>query len=84
MAQPDRAYDPRKVIDMVQEYLEGWFGDVEVEQPTNAYAAAAGLLMALGFTPEVDKNDKSAGAVMVRELVLADRVRTTTRSRRSL
>jgi hypothetical protein len=84
MPNPDRAYDPKSVVEMVQEYLEGWFGPVDVEQPDTAYIAAATLLRALGVDPKVDVTDKSPGAALVRETMLEDSTRTTTRSRRSL
>ncbi len=49
-----------------------------------AFLAASSLLLALGVVPVVDPADSSRAAGVVRELMLAEQVKTTTRPRRLL
>jgi hypothetical protein len=76
------AYSPALIVAEVTSHLRGQAIEVDDEPDTEkATLAAALLLMALGVDPVGD--DSPAGR-MVSETVLENKVRTTTRSRRSL
>lgn len=58
--------------------------DPENVDTTKAFLSASSLLIALGVEPDIDPDDATAAAEMVRGLLLESKTRTTTRSRRSL
>jgi cytochrome P450 len=81
---PQRGVDPAAVVLAIQVFCRGIGVPVDDDPASNAYIAAAILLLTLGVEVDVDPADGSATAREVREIILEEKTRTTTRSRRAL
>jgi hypothetical protein len=84
MNTPAQGADPAAIVLATQALCRSIGVPVDDDPASNAYIAAAILLLTLGAEVNVDPADGSATAREVREIILEEKTRTTTRSRRAL